>query len=196
MGLAPTTSRQRRLAPKIAPALRVEAGKGLIRRCECAPCRQAWLCVAPRLSPLPASTQARPKARQAHEKQTPGRPKCFSSPSGGRTPHGGGLGGTPRFADLCTLAIYRVHTHTSAWLPPGFSSEGWAPAPTCSKRRAAAAQFIAGRHVRPAPKKNLASPRRTAETRWQLIRLYRRSGINRLAPYCFGANSTLTNPGA
>ena len=27
------------------------------------------------------------------EKQTPGRPKCFSSPSGGRTPQGGGLGG-------------------------------------------------------------------------------------------------------
>ena len=30
---------------------------------------------------------------QTHEKQTPGRPKCFSSPSGGRTPQGGGLGG-------------------------------------------------------------------------------------------------------
>ena len=30
---------------------------------------------------------------RAHEKQTPGRPKCFSSPLGGRTPHGGGLGG-------------------------------------------------------------------------------------------------------
>ena len=56
---------QRRMAPKIAPALRVESGNGLIRRCECAPCRQAWLCFAPRLSPLPASTQARPKARQA-----------------------------------------------------------------------------------------------------------------------------------
>ncbi len=28
-----------------------------------------------------------------HEKQTPGRPKCFSSPSGGRAPQGGGLGG-------------------------------------------------------------------------------------------------------
>ena len=27
------------------------------------------------------------------EKQTPGRPKCFSSPLGGRTPQGGGLGG-------------------------------------------------------------------------------------------------------
>ena len=28
-----------------------------------------------------------------HEKQTPGRPKCFSSASGGGTPQGGGLGG-------------------------------------------------------------------------------------------------------
>ncbi len=34
--------------------------------------------------------------QRAHEKQTPGRPKCFSSPSGGRAPHGGDLGG-PRF---------------------------------------------------------------------------------------------------
>ena len=33
----------------------------------------------------------------ALEKQTPGRPKCFSSPSGGRTPHGGGLGGALRY---------------------------------------------------------------------------------------------------
>ena len=64
VGLPTTTSRQQRMAPKIAPALRVEAGNGLIRRCNCAPCRQAWLCIAPRLSPLPASTQARPKARQ------------------------------------------------------------------------------------------------------------------------------------
>ena len=64
VGLPPTTSRQRRLTPKIVPALRVEAGNGLIRRCQCAPCRQAWLCLAPRLSPLPASSQARPQARQ------------------------------------------------------------------------------------------------------------------------------------
>ncbi len=28
-----------------------------------------------------------------HEKQTPGRPKCFPSPSGGRAPQSGGLGG-------------------------------------------------------------------------------------------------------
>ena len=33
---------------------------------------------------------------QALEKQTPGRPKCFSSPLGGRTPQGGGLGGALR----------------------------------------------------------------------------------------------------
>ena len=35
-----------------------------------------------------------------HEKQTPGRPKCFSFPLGGRTPQGGGLGGAQR-----TLAL-------------------------------------------------------------------------------------------
>ena len=80
VGLRPTTSRQRRMTSKIAPALRVEAGNGLIRRCECAPCRQAWLCFAPRLSPLPASTQARPQARQA-----PGPQAVFSRSSNPRT---------------------------------------------------------------------------------------------------------------
>ena len=34
-----------------------------------------------------------PAMPKSHEKQTPGRPKCFSSPLGGRTPQGGGLGG-------------------------------------------------------------------------------------------------------
>ena len=37
--------------------------------------------------------------RKIHEKQTPGRPKCFSSPSGGRTPQGGGLGGALSLSD-------------------------------------------------------------------------------------------------
>ncbi len=55
-GSASTTSRQRQMASKIALALRIEAGNGLIRRCQCAPCRQAWLCLS-RLSPFPASTQ-------------------------------------------------------------------------------------------------------------------------------------------
>ena len=77
VGLPPTTSRQRRMAPKIAPALRVEAGNGLIRRCQCAPCRQAWLCLAPRLSPLRASTQARPQARQPPGDNWPCKPSLF-----------------------------------------------------------------------------------------------------------------------
>ena len=37
-----------------------------------------------------------PNVVGALEKQTPGRPKCFSSPLMGRTPQGGGLGGAPR----------------------------------------------------------------------------------------------------
>ena len=60
------------MAPKIAPALRVEAKNGLIRRCECAPCRQAWLCFAPSLSPFLASTRARPQARQPPSGNRPG----------------------------------------------------------------------------------------------------------------------------
>ncbi len=44
----------------------------------------------------PPVKSADTRAEQAHEKQTPGRPKCFSSPSGGRAPQGGGLGGAPK----------------------------------------------------------------------------------------------------
>ena len=44
--------------------------------------------------------------RKTHEKQTPGRPKCFSSPSGGRTPQGGGLGGALRLS----AAVRRIGT--------------------------------------------------------------------------------------
>ena len=41
-GIAPHSGRQRRMAPKPAPTLRVEAGNGLIRGCKCAPSHQAW----------------------------------------------------------------------------------------------------------------------------------------------------------
>ena len=41
----------------------------------------------------------------ALEKRTPGRPKCFSSPSGGRSPQGGGLGG----------ALQRQAPHWTVW---------------------------------------------------------------------------------
>ena len=62
--LAHTTSRQRRMAPKISPALRVDPEMGLIRRCKCSPYPKVWLRFAPRLSPISGSTRARPKARQ------------------------------------------------------------------------------------------------------------------------------------
>ena len=50
-----------------------------------------------------------------HEKQTPGRPTCFSSPSGGRTPQGGGLGGA------LTLS---PHTGAHADAPLHYSADG------------------------------------------------------------------------
>ena len=42
-----------------------------------------------------------------HEKQTPGRPKSFSSPSGGQAPQGGGPGGALEYED-----------HVANWLCP------------------------------------------------------------------------------
>ena len=59
------TSRQRRMAPQIAPALRVGPASGRMRRCKCSPCRPARLRFAPSLRPEAGPTRTRPKVRQA-----------------------------------------------------------------------------------------------------------------------------------
>ena len=56
---------------------------------------------------------------EALEKQTPGRPKCFSSPSGGRTPQGGGLGGALKSIEgVNTVLRVLVREQTETALEP------------------------------------------------------------------------------
>jgi SAM-dependent methyltransferase len=63
--LTHTMSRQRRMAPRMEPALRVGPARGRWRRCKCAPGPQPRLCFAPCHHPLADPTRSPPKARQA-----------------------------------------------------------------------------------------------------------------------------------
>jgi len=91
---------------------------------------------------------------KANEKPTPGRPECFSAPSGGRMPQRGGLGGAhPPRADAAIDGLYRIAT---------VSKLTGIPVPTL--------RVWESRHAVVQPTRNAGN-----------VRLYRRADIERLA---------------
>ena len=108
------------------------------------------------------------------EKQTPGRPTCFSSPSGRRTPQGGGLGGALRLSP---------HTGAHADAPLHYSADDATVgprdlAPFLGRCRVVHAidcgPLIEGRHLAHAPGDALAAAPDTLPPRL-LVRTHARA---------------------